>query len=160
MSKLENCQFVEIKIDKTAVSGSSEESTYKGWLEAYSPPGLTTIFGKDGVHFDVVRASILMTEGSTELFEKYLKRGYKEIDITIVYRGSDKFDQNYEVLRIVYENCNFHSLNIELREHLFMDVMFSFDKSVACTFNVPNNAGDALAKMGPITYSIPQKNII
>lgn len=160
MAKLQDCQFIEIKIDGKVVSGSSEEDTYKNWMEGYSLPGLTIISGADGAYFDAIRASILMTKESSQLYEKYLKRGYKNIVISIVHRGSDKLNQSYEVQRIVYEKCKLQSLNIELRDHLFMDLLFSFEESVEVTFNVPNTKDDALDKIGPIKYSIPRKNII
>ncbi|MCG5129778.1 hypothetical protein L2X78_19640 [Enterobacter mori] len=159
MAKLQDCQFIEIKIDGNTVAGSSEEATYKNWMEGFVPAGLTTIAGPDGTHFDTVRGSVLVTKESSELYEKYLKRGYKNIVITIVHRGSDKLNQDYEIQRTVYENCNFTSLSFEMRDQLFMEFTFNFEESVQVTFNVPNAKDDGLDKVGPIKYSIPQKKI-
>jgi hypothetical protein len=160
MAKLQDCQFIEIKIDGAAVSGSSEEATYKNWMEGFAPAGLSTIAGPDGAFFDVIHSSILVTKESSKLYEKYLKRGYKNIVITIVHRGSDKLDQDYEIQRTVYDNCNFHSLNFEMRDQFFMDLAFTFEGAVEVTFNVPNASDDGLDKVGPIKYDIPQKKII
>lgn len=77
MAKLNECQFIEIKIDNTAVGGSSEEQSYKGWMEGYVPAGIVTIAGPDGAYFDTVHASILVTKESSKLYEKYLQRGYR-----------------------------------------------------------------------------------
>ncbi|CNK96697.1 Uncharacterised protein [Yersinia enterocolitica] len=160
MSKLQDCQFIEIKIDSNTVAGSSEEKTYKSWMEGYAPAGLTTIAGEDGIYFGEVHTSVLVTKETIELYEKYLKRGYKNIVITIVHRGSDKLSQDYEIQRAVYENCKLSSLNFETRGQLFMDLSFTFEESVAITFNVPNAKDDGLDKVGPTKYSIPQKKIV
>ncbi|PIJ48242.1 hypothetical protein BL250_14420 [Erwinia sp. OLTSP20] len=160
MAKLQDCQFIEIKIDGKVVSGSSEETNYKNWMEGYAPAGLATIAGPDGIYFDSVHISILATKQTSELYEKYLNRGYKNITITIVHRGSDKLNQNYEIQRTVYDSCNFQSLNFEMRDKFFIDLTFTFEESVQVTFNVPNTKDDGLDKVGPTKYSIPQKKII
>lgn len=159
MAKLQDCQFIEIKIDGNTVAGSSEEATYKNWMEGYAPAGLNTIAGPDSAFFDAINASVLVTKESSKLYEKYLNRGYKNIVITIVHRGSDKLNQNYEIQRTVYDNCNFHTLNFEMRDKLFMDLSFTFEESVEVTFNVPNTKDDGLDKVGPIKYNIPAKKI-
>lgn len=38
MAKLKDCQFIKITIDGKDIAGSSEEQTYKGWMEGYSRP--------------------------------------------------------------------------------------------------------------------------
>ncbi|WP_330984097.1 MULTISPECIES: hypothetical protein [Enterobacterales] len=160
MAKLPDCQFIEIKIDNKIISGSSEESAYKNWMEGYAPAGLATVSGPDGTYFDSIQSSILVTKETSNLFEQYLKRGYKEIVITIVHRGSDKLNQNYEIQRTVYNNCKIQSLNFEMRNKLFMDLSFAFEGTVEVTFNVPNTAETALDKIGPIKYDIPQKALL
>lgn len=160
MAKLQNCQFIEIKIDGKTVAGSSEETTYKNWMEGYAVAGLPAIAGPDSVLFDTVHTSVLVTKESSELYEKYLKRGYKNVVITIVHRGSNKLNEDYEIQRTVYENCKFNRFNFEMREQLFMDVSFTFEESVEVTFNVPNAKDDSLDKVGPIKYSIPAKKIV
>ncbi|HHR6132082.1 TPA: hypothetical protein ACS72K_003727 [Providencia alcalifaciens] len=160
MAKLLDCQFIEVKIDNNVVKGSSEEATYKDWMEGYSPMGLSSAAGPDGVFFDVIQTSILVTKDSSKLYEKYLNRGYKNIVLTIVHRGSDKLSPDYEIQRTVYTNCNFYSLNFEMRDQLFMDLAFTFEGAVEVTFNVPNAKDDGLDKVGPIKYDIPQKKII
>jgi len=159
MAKLQDCQFIEIKIDNSVISGSSEEASYKGWMEGYAPAGLSTVAGPDGTYFNPVQASILVTKDSSKLYEKYLQRGYKNITITIVHRGSDKLNQNYEIQRTVYDNCNFGHLDFDMRDQLFMELSFSFEESVEVTFNVPNTKDDGLDKVGPIKYNVPQKKI-
>ncbi|MFT2793429.1 hypothetical protein ACMV5I_25625 [Serratia sp. T13T92] len=157
MAKLKDCQFIEIKIDNKVVSGSSEEKKYKNWMEAYSPEGLSSYSGKDGAHFESVHASILVTKDSSNLYEKYLQRGYKKIMITIVHRGSDHFDKDYEIQRTVYNNCSINYIRFEMREKLFMNISFDFEGMVEVTFNVPNATDTSLDKIGPIKYDIPEK---
>ncbi|NTZ52933.1 hypothetical protein [Citrobacter gillenii] len=160
MAKLKDCQFIEIKIDGNTVAGSSEEETYKNWLEGYAPSALATVSGPDSVLFEPMNISILMSKESNKLYEKYLNRGYKDVVITIVHRASDKLNQGYEAQRTVYDNCRFHSLRFEKREQMFMDVLFTFEESVEVTFNVPNTKDDGLDKVGPIKYNIPAKKIV
>ncbi|WP_237932224.1 hypothetical protein [Buttiauxella sp. S19-1] len=160
MSKLKDCQFIELKIDNAVIAGSSEEETYKNWMEGYAPPGLSTMSGPDGTYFDAAKVSILVTKETSDLYEKYLKRGYKNITITVVHRGSDKLNQDYEIQRTVYDNCNFQSLSFVMQDQLFMDMSFTFEESVETTFNVPNAKDDGLDKVGPIKYNIPQKKIV
>lgn len=160
MAKLQDCQFIEIKIDNKIISGSSEERTYKNWMEGYAPAGLATMSGPDGTYFEAIQTSIMVTKETSNLFEQYLKRGYKEIVITIVHRGSDKYDENYEIQRSVYNNCKIQSLRFELRDKLFMDLSFFYEGTVEVTFNVPNTGETGLDKIGPIKYDIPQKTLL
>ncbi|MEW7314515.1 hypothetical protein AB1E22_17735 [Buttiauxella gaviniae] len=157
MAKLKDCQFIQITIDGKDVAGSSEEKKYKGWMEGYSPAGLSTYAGRDGTYFESCDASILVTKETSTLYEQYLKRGYKKISITIVHRGSDQFDQDYEIQRSVYNDCKFNSLNFEMREKLFMNLSFTYEGMVEVTFNVPNALETGLDKIGPIKYDIPEK---
>lgn len=159
MAKLQDCQFIEIKIDGKTVAGACEESTYKGWMEGFVPAGLTTYAGPDTTYFDSISGSFLATKESSELFEKYLNRGYNNIIVTIVHRGSDKLKGNYEIQRTVYEDCEFHNLAYEMRDQLFINFMFIFKKSVEVTFNVPNTNDNALEKIGPTKYLIPEKKL-
>jgi len=157
MAKLKDCQFIEISIDNKVVSGSSEEKKYSKWMEGYSPAGLSTYAGADGTYFESCHASILVTKETSSLYEQYLKRGYKKIAITIVHRGSDQFDPDYEIQRTVYNDCKISSLNFEQREKLFMNLSFTFEGMVEVTFNVPNATETGLDKIGPIKYDIPEK---
>jgi len=157
MAKLKDCQFIEIKIDNKVVSGSSEEKKYKNWMEGYSPAGLTTYSGADGTYFESCNVSILVTKETSNLYEQYLKRGYKQIVITIVHRGSDQYDQDYEIQRSVYNDCKFNSLSFDMREKLFMNLSFSYEGMVEVIFNVPNATETGLDKIGPIKYDIPEK---
>jgi len=161
MSKLNNCQFIEVKIDNKAVAGSSEESAYKNWMEGYASPGLETLSGPDGIFFTDVQTSILVTKETSKLYENYLQRGHKEITITIVHRGSDKYEKNYEIQRTVFNTCNFLGLKFAQHdEKLFMVLSFTFEGTVEVTFNVPNADETSLDKIGPIKYDIPQKKIL
>ena len=157
MAKLKDCQFIEIKIDGKVISGSSEEKKYAKWMEGYASGGINTVSGQDGAYFDHVNMSLLMTKDTSSFYEYYLKRGYKEIIITIVHRGSDQFDQDYEVQRTVYSKCKINSLSIQRRDNLFMDIIFTLEGMIEVTFNVPNATGSALDKIGPIKYDIPEK---
>lgn len=157
MAKLQDCQFIEIKIDGKVIEGSSEEETYKKWMEGYAPVGLNTFSGPDGTYFESVQMSIMVTKETSSLYEYYLKRGHKEVGITIVHRGSDKYDQNYEIQRAVYTTCEIQSLNFEMRDQLFMNLTFAFEGMVEVVFNVANATGTGLDKIGPIKYSIPEK---
>ena len=160
MAKLQDCQFIEIKVDNKIIAGSSEEKDYSKWMEGYASAGLTTMSGSDGVYFDSIDMSIIVTKETSNLFEQYLKRGYKEIVITIVHRASDQYDQNYEVQRTVYNNCRIQCLKFELRSKLFIDLSFVFEGAVEVTFNVPNAAETGLDKIGPIKYDIPKKTLL
>lgn len=157
MAKLNDCQFIKITIDGKDVAGSSVESTYKSWMEGYSPAGLTTYSGADGTYFEMCSASIQVTKESSTLYEHYLKRGYKKISITIVHRGSDHLDKDYEIQRTVYNDCKFNSLSFDMREKLFMNLTFSCEGMIEVTFNVPNAQDTGLDKIGPIKYDIPEK---
>lgn len=158
MAKLRDCQFIEIKIDDNVIKGSSEEEKYKGWMEGYASAGQNSFSGPDGTYFESIQIAILATKETSAFYEYYLKRGYNKIDITVVHRGSDKYDQNYEVQRSTYYSCDIQSLNIEKRdEQMFMCVTFSVEKMIEVVFNVPNATGTGLDKIGPIKYSIPEK---
>jgi hypothetical protein len=159
MAKLKDCQFIKITIDGKDVGGSSEEATYKGWMEGFSPAGLATYSGSDGTYFTPCSAAIQVTKETSNLYEQYLKRGYKKIVITIVHRGSDKYDKDYEIQRTVYNDCNLSSLSFDMREQLFMNLSFSYEGMVEVTFNVPNAKETGLDKIGPIKYDIPEKSL-
>ncbi|MRT15087.1 hypothetical protein GJV07_22670 [Enterobacteriaceae bacterium RIT711] len=160
MSKLKDCQFIEIKIDNKLISGSSEEKDYKQWMEGFVQAGLSTMAGPDGTYFDSVNLSILATKESSSLFENYLQRGYNDISFTIVHRASDKYSKNYEAQRTVYNTCNIQRLDYEMREHLFINLSFSFEGTLEVTFNVPNDTETGLDKIGPIKYDIPKKELL
>jgi len=157
MAKLQGCQFIEIKIDNKVISGSSEEKKYNKWMEGHASAGINTMSGPDGAYFDSVDMSIMVTKDTSNLFEQYLKRGYKNIVVTVVHRGSDQYDPDYEIQRTVYSNCKLQILNIVMREQLFMDMSFTFEGEVNLTFNVPNASQTGLDKIGPIKYDIPEK---
>lgn len=159
MAKLNDCQFIKINIDGKDIVGSSVETTYKDWMEGYAPAGLMTFSGPDGTYFEPGNVSILVTKDTAALYEHYLKRGYKKITITIVHRGSDQFDKDYEIQRIAYTDCKFNSLSFEMRDKLFMSLSFSFEGMVELTFNVPNTQETGLDKIGPIKYDIPEKTL-
>ncbi|WP_336818541.1 MULTISPECIES: hypothetical protein [unclassified Cedecea] len=157
MAKLQDCQFIEVKIDGKTIAGSSEEKKYSKWMEGYAPAGLNTFSGPDGTYFDSVQMSILVTKETSKIFENYLKRGHKDVTITIVHRGSDKFDADYEIQRAVYSTCTIQSLSFEMRDQLFINLTFSFEGMVEVVFNVANATESGLDKIGPIKYSIPEK---
>ncbi|TPG64280.1 hypothetical protein [Ewingella americana] len=159
MSKLENCQFIQISIDGNTVDGNCEEADYKSWNEGYLPVSLSTYSGPDGTYFDSASISILVTEKTSTLYEKYLSRGYKKINITLVYRGSNKLNANYEIQRTVYTDCRLNSLNFEMRDHLFLNLNFSVEQEIEVTFNVPNKDDSALDKVGPVKFDIPTKKL-
>lgn len=160
MPKLQDCQFIQISIDNKELKGSSEEEKYKNWFEGYSPVGLATSSGPDGAYFEYGNFSVVVTKDASNLYEKFLSRGYKQITITIVHRGSNSTDKDYEIQRCVYKGCNFSYLNFVMDDNkLFISCSFRFDQSVVVTFNVPNADGTALDKIGPITYDIPQKTL-
>lgn len=157
MAKLQDCQFIEIKIDNKVVSGSSEEKEYSKWMEGYAPAGLNTYSGADGTYFDSLNMSVAVTKDTSNLYEQYLKRGYKNIVITIVHRGSDKLGHNYEIQRTVYSDCKIQCLNFKMHDQLYMELSFIFEGVIEVIFNVPNAKDDGLEKIGPIKYSIPEK---
>lgn len=157
MAKLQDCQFIEVKIDGKTVAGSSLEKKYSKWMEGFAPAGLQTFSGPDGIYFESVQMSILVTKETSKLYENYLQRGHKDITITIVHRGSDQFDADYEVQRSVYTNCSLQSLSFEMRDKMFMNLTFSFEGVVETVLNVANEKEDGLDKIGPIKYSIPEK---
>ncbi|EMM7535729.1 hypothetical protein AADS61_004307 [Escherichia coli] len=159
MAKLNDCQFIKITIDGKDIAGSSVETTYKGWMEGYAPAGLMTYSGADGTYFEPGNVAIQATKETSALYEHYLKRGYKKITVTIVHRGSDQFDKDYEIQRAVYNGCKFNSLSFDMREKLFMNLSFSFEGMVEVTFNVPNAQETGLDKIGPIKYDIPEKTL-
>ena len=160
MAKLQDCQFIQISIDNKIIAGSSEETTYKGWMEGYSPAGLATYSGADGTYFESCSASIQVTKETSSLYEQYLKRGYNKITITIVHRGSDQYKKDYEIQRSVYNDCKFNSLSFDMRDKLFMNLSFSYEGMVEVTFNVPNSTETGLDKIGPIKYDIPKKELV
>ncbi|NIF32443.1 hypothetical protein F3J29_09860 [Enterobacter sp. Cy-643] len=162
MAKLQDCQFIEIKIDNKVISGSSEEQKYNKWMEGYSSGALRTYSGPDGTHFDGVPVSILVTKDTSSFYEHYLKRGYKTMTITIVERASDNLGADYELQRTVYSECKITSLSIAKHSQLnqlFMDFDFVFEGMVEVTFNVPNAKSDGLDKIGPVKYSIAEKTL-
>lgn len=159
MAKLKDCQFIKITIDGKDIAGSSEEKKYKGWMEGYSPAGLSTYSGADGTYFESSNIYILVTKETSNLYEKYLQRGYKKIVITIIHRGSDQFDQDYEVQHCVYNDCKFTSLVFDMRDRLYMNLSFSYEGMVEATFNVPNALETGLDKIGPIKYDIAEKTL-
>ena len=53
-------------------------------MEGYAPINLQAYSGIDGATYAPVTLSLLMTKESSEIYESYLKRGYKRIDVTIV----------------------------------------------------------------------------
>lgn len=171
MSKTQDCQFIQIKVDGKPIEGASVEKNYKGWMEGYAPTGLSSVAGPDGAYFDPVNLFIFVTPKTGMLYEQYLKRGHKKIEITIVHRGSDQYSADYEIQKTVYQGCiinriflgmygenGMYSENIG-ETKLCMDVSFRFTESVEVTFNVPNSNGDALEQVGPIKYLIPEKSL-
>lgn len=168
MSKLPDCQFIEIKIDNKVLAGSSEVSKYKEWMEGYASQWLVSYSGVDGAFFSDIHLSILVTKGNYSIFEEYLKRGSKEITITVVHRGSDEHEGDYEIQRTIYQKCNIKNFSFDIKSHkqsgngvmLFMDLFFSFSDTIEVTFNVPNADASGLEKIGPIKYSIPLKDIV
>ena len=45
MAKLQDCQFIKVKIDGKELKGASEEDTYKDWMEGYAPVNLQAYSG-------------------------------------------------------------------------------------------------------------------
>ena len=153
MAKLEECQFIQIKIDGKALTGTSEESEYQGWMEGYASGGLQAYSGTDGVVFDAINVSLLMTPGCGSLLEAYLRRGYKNIDCTVVTRSSDKFGGTYESLKIEYTDTEFEG-------RLFLCTSVIVRGTVRVTMQVPNDKDTGLEKVGPICYDIAAKKLI
>ncbi|RJT12762.1 hypothetical protein [Rahnella inusitata] len=160
MAKLQECQFVQISIDGKAVKGSSEEAGYKEWMEGFAPSGLSTYSGQDGAMFDSCHISLQVTKETSNLYEKYLQRGYKDLTITIVHRSSDHYKEDYECQRTVYHNCKISTMNFEKRDQLFLNMSFSFEGAVEVTFYAPNADETALDQIGPIKYDIPKKALV
>ncbi|EAM2857701.1 hypothetical protein AIR33_23555 [Salmonella enterica] len=161
MPKLQECQFLQIKVDGKEIGGTSEEKNYTGWMEGFAPVGLSAFANTDGAYFDPVDISLIVTKASGSIFEHFLKRGYKNITITVVHRGSDRFDQNYESQRTIYDNCKIYNISFMKDEgeegRLFMKLSIIPEGDVEVTFNVPNSKDTALEKIGPVRYSIPEK---
>jgi hypothetical protein len=159
MAKLQGCQFIQISVDGKVISGSSQEESHSKWFEGYSPAGPTIIFQTDGGIFDTCHISVLTSKEIGTLYEHCLKRGHKKIDITVVHRGTDKLDKNYETQRVIYHDCIINFLNFEHKEDLFMNLAFTVQGDVEVTFNVPDDDGKKLTKIGPIKYDIQKKQI-
>lgn len=158
MAKLQDCQFFKIKIDGKEIKGASEEEAYKGWMEGFTPTGLQAYSGVDGATFDSVSMSWLMTKESSEIYEAYLKRGHKKIDVMIVIRGSDKFGTQYESLRVEYTDCSFQYMSLETNEgRLYLNTSITVEGAVQVTMQVPNSTDSGLDKIGPINYNIAAK---
>lgn len=157
MSKLNDCQFIKITIDGKDMAGSCEEKKYLNWMEGYAPKGITSYAYKEGPGFEQVHVSILATKDTGTLFEKYLQRGYKNINIITVHRGSDQFNKDYEIQRTVFEDCKFLGMGFRNSDDgLFIEFNFGFTGSVEVTFNVPNAKANGLDKIGPINYGLPE----
>ncbi|MBW5823000.1 type VI secretion system tube protein Hcp [Yersinia enterocolitica] len=158
MAKLPECQFIKITVDGKEIKGASEEEPYKGWMEGFAPTGLQAYSGVDGASFNPLTISLLMTKESSVLYETYLKRGHKTIDVTIVVRSSDKFGSQYESLKVEYKDCHFQYMVIETVDgRLFLNTSITVEGSVQVTMQVPNNTDSALDKIGPINYDIAAK---
>jgi hypothetical protein len=161
MAKLQDCQFFEIKIDGKILAGLSEEEKYKGWIEGFMAPGLQSISGPDGIYFDPIRLTLTMCDGTRELYEKFVKRGYQDLTITVVHRGSSQLNGDYEIQRTVFSDCKFQSFDFEPRDqNMFANVSLTFVGGVELTFNIPNAQGKGIDKIGPIKYNIPQKKLM
>ncbi|MFQ6247188.1 hypothetical protein ACLMPP_22310 [Yersinia enterocolitica] len=160
MAKLSGCQFIKITVDGKEIKGASEEEPYKGWMEGYAPTGLQAYSGVDGASFNSVTMSLLITKEISALYETYLKRGYKQIDVTIVVRNSNKFGSQYESMRMEYSDCNLEYMVIETVDgQLFLNTSISVDGSVQVTMQVPNSTDTELDKIGPINYDIAARTL-
>ncbi|MFV8761803.1 hypothetical protein ACNSO7_25450 [Yersinia enterocolitica] len=160
MAKLPECQFIKITIDGKEIKGASEEELYKGWMEGFAPTGLQAYSGVDGASFNSVTMSLLITKETSALYETYLKRGHKEIDVTIVVRSSNKFGSQYESIRTEYRDCNLEYMVVETVDgRLFLNTSITVDGSVQVTMQVPNSTDTGLDKIGPIIYDIAAKTL-
>ncbi|WP_096930141.1 hypothetical protein [Escherichia coli] len=158
MAKLQDCQFIKVKIDGKELKGASEEDTYKDWMEGYAPVNLQAYSGIDGATYAPVTLSLLMTKESSEIYETYLERGYKRIDVTIVHRNSDKFGVLYESLNVEYQDCQFQYITFEnIDGRLFLCTSVIVEGAVQVTMQVPNSTDTGLDKVGPIKYDIAAK---
>ena len=158
MAKLQDCQFIKVKIDGKELKGASEEDTYKDWMEGYAPVNLQAYSGIDGATYAPVTLSLLMTKESSEIYETYLKRGYKRIDVTIVHRNSDKFGVLYESLNVEYQDRQFQYITFEsIDGRLFLCTSVIVEGAVQVTMQVPNSTDTGLDKVGPIKYDIAAK---
>lgn len=110
--------------------------------------------------FDSCHISLQVTKETSNLYEKYLQRGYKDLTITIVHRSSDHYKEDYECQRTVYHNCKISTMNFEKRDQLFLNMSFSFEGAVEVTFYAPNADETALDQIGPIKYDIPKKALV
>ncbi|WP_336844951.1 hypothetical protein [Providencia rettgeri] len=160
MLKLESTQFIQIKIDNKAISGTCKEKDYLNWIEGNVSSSFSSALGHDGAEFDSIHMMLRVSSDTKDLFEKYLLRGEKGIDITIVHRGSDKIKQSYEVQKTECKDCRIDYLNFEITEYLVMNIIFKCMKTIGVTFLVENSAGTGHDKIGPITYDMQQKTLI
>lgn len=145
-------------VDGKEIKGASEEESYKEWMEGFAPASLQAYSGIDGATFAPVTISLLMTKESSLLYETYLKRGHKKINVTIVVRNSDKFGSLYESFKVEYEDCQFQYMTVESIEgRLFLCTSVIVDGSVQVTMQVPNNTDTGLDKIGPVKYDIAAK---
>lgn len=161
MAKLTNCQFIKINMNGKDLTGSCEEKNYLKWMEGYSERGLSSYNQHDGPAFDSNLIKIQMTQESSSLYENYLQRGYKKINITVVHRESNEFAGEYESQRVVYEDCVIHALNIRHAEDysMFMDLSFHCKGSVEATFNVANAEDTGMSKVGPVKFDLAKHKI-
>lgn len=161
MAKHNNSEFVKITVDGKVLPGASEEAQYKEWFEGHNPIGLQLYAGSDGPIFDVATLSLVASQGTGTLLETFLKRGHKNIIIETVCRSSDKFSDSYESSKIVYHDCNLHEVILTHDEEgvLYTRITFSPENKVEITLQVPDKVDGALAKVGPIVYSIPEKKL-
>ena len=161
MAKHSGSEFVKVTVDGKVLPGASEEAQYKEWFEGYNPTGLQLYAGIDGPVFDVTTLSLVASQGTGALLETFLKRGHKNIVIETVCRSSNKFSDSYESSKIIYHDCHLHEVVLKNDEEgvLYTRISFTPGDKVEVTLQVPDKVDGALAKVGPIVYSIPEKKL-
>ncbi|MFX2610777.1 hypothetical protein [Enterobacter mori] len=157
--KVQDCQFIEIKIDNKAIEGASEEPKYNKWIEGRVQGGIDVVSGPQGAYFSPVNISAPMTQDMLSLYEKFITRGYKTIQVTVVHRASDQYNPDYESQRYVYENCKMNALSVEPGEQTLMHMSFTFEGSVEMTYMLPNGKGTDLVKAGPTKFSVANNKL-
>lgn len=161
MAMLENAIFAQMKFGEKVLKGNAMEALFKGWMECNSSMAVLSQASDDGVYFGPNFMRLVVTKETSEIYQEYFARGYKKLIITLVHRGTDTKAKDYEMQRVVFDDCVFDSLDFEANEGiLFMNFQFRVKGTVELTINVPNEKNDGLDKIGPIKYSIPEKKLI